>query len=418
MKNWALNTMLPEPEGGWAKVKICHVIDLYEPYAGGGSGTYTQRIASRMAEKHQVIVITQKPYCGLASLTPEIEVRGKVKVYRFYPLNFYFTYSAGKAPVWIKPFWHLFNLWNPHPYWIIKRILKKEKPDIVHTHTIGGFSLSVYSAIKSSGYPHIRTLHGYALLSPWSALMRRGRIIQKFNLWERQFMRVTRFFSKSVDLALFPSQFIMDMHLKNNFFPNSRCLKLPIGIELDSNEKTGKDYQTIDILYTGGLIEAKGVYTLIESFKQLSSNNIRLHITGRGYYEQELKLLAGSDTRILFHGFVTSEQLDELYQQANVAVIPSLFYENAPAVILESFRAGTPVIGSNIGGIPEIIDDGYNGRLFAAGDSDELKDILENLISNPAELKRLGEGAAKSVKKYDINEHTKKLVELYEEIRS
>ena len=226
-------------------MKICHIIDLYEPYAGGGSGTYTRRIAHRMAEQNEVTVITQQPYRGLASLKPEIEADGKVKVYRFFPLNLYFTYSAGTAPGWMKPFWHLFNLWNPHPYYAIKRILQMEKPDIVHSHTIGGFSLAAYPAIKSAGCPHVATLHGYALLSPWSALMRRGKVIQKFNLWERQFMRATRFFSKSVDMALFPSRFIMDMHLNHRFFPSSKCLKLPIGVELDDTVMSAKDYQTI-----------------------------------------------------------------------------------------------------------------------------------------------------------------------------
>jgi len=210
---------------------------------------------------------------------------------------------------------------------------------------------------------------------------------------------------------------VLDMHSKNGFFPNSRCVKIPIGIELDSGEKTDKDYQTIDILYTGQLALSKGVHILIGAFKQLKENNIRLHITGKGYYEPELKRLAESDPRIIFHGFVTREQLDELYRESNVAIFPSMFYENAPAVILESFRVGTPVIGSRIGGIPELIEDGYNGRLFTAGDSKELKDILQELINNPAELKRLGDGALQSVKKHAIDKHIEELVHLYQEVK-
>lgn len=399
-------------------MKICHIVDLYEPYTGGGSGTYTQRIVSRLAGEHQVIVITQRPYHGLASLNPEIETRDKVKIYRFYPLNFYFTYSSDRAPSWIKPFWHLFNIWNPHPYFVIKGILKKEAPDVVHVHTIGGFSLAAFSATKSAGCPLIRTLHGYDLLSPWAALVRRGRIIRRFNLLERQYIRVTRFFSKSIDLALFPSQFIMDVYAKHQFFPNSRWVKLPLGIPLSSSRKMEKDRQTIDILYTGWLNESKGVHVLIESFKKLKYDNVRLHIVGRGYYEERLRVIAGPDSRIIFHGFVSPEQLDELYYQSNIAVIPSLFYENAPSVILDGFKTGVPVIGSNIGGIPEIIEDGYNGRLFEAGNSDELKNVLESLINNPSELKRLSDGALQSLKKHDFNEHVQKLAELYQEMKS
>jgi glycosyltransferase involved in cell wall biosynthesis len=398
-------------------MKICLISNLYPPYVLGGAEVYTHRIANKLAEEHQVMVITQQPFSGPGSLRAKVETENGIKVYRFYPFNFYFTYYSAQASKWKLPFWHLLNLWNPHPYFVIKGILEKEKPDVVHSHTTGGFSLSVYSAIKSSGYPHIHTCHGYALLSPWSALIRGGEPISRFNFWDRQFMKITRFFSQSVTLASAPSQFVLDIHAENGFFPNSRCIKIPIGIELDSEKKAKKDYQTIDIMYTGQLIPPKGVHVLIDAFKQLKVNNIRLHITGKGFYEPELKRLAESDPRIIFHGFVTRERLYELYRLSDVAIFPSLFYENAPAVILESFQAGTPVVGSRIGGIPEIIEGGYNGRLFTAGDSGELKEVLESLINSPAELERLSQGALESVKKYDINRHVEKLVELYTEVK-
>lgn len=397
-------------------MKICLISNLYPPNILGGAEIYVQRIARKMAHDNEVIVITQRPFSGTASLRAGAEIEDGVKVYRFYPLNVYFTGHSSRAPQWKTPFWHLFNLWNPHPYQVIRGILKKEKPDIVHSHITGGFSLSVYSAVKAFGCPHIHTCHGYALLSPWAALMRRGKTISRFNFRDRQFMKITRYFSKSTAVVSAPSQFVLDMHLNNGFFPDSKSVKIPIGIELNNEERKEKEFRTVDILYTGALIETKGAQTLIDGFRQLDSRNIRLHIVGRGYYEKELRLRAGDDNRIIFHGYVTSEQLGELQQRANVAVIPSLFLENAPSVILESFREGTPVIGSRIGGIPEFIEDGYNGRLFAPGDSAALKDVLEGLGNNPAELKRLGNGATKSLKKHDINEHIKQLVELYREV--
>jgi len=74
---------------------------------------------------------------------------------------------------------------------------------------------------------------------------------------------------------------------------------------------------------------------------------------------------------------------------------------------------GTPVIGSGIGGIPELIEDGYNGHLFEAGNVVELKDKLENLIKNPSELKKLEDGAFESVKKYSMDMHIRKLEKIY-----
>lgn len=110
------------------------------------------------------------------------------------------------------------------------------------------------------------------------------------------------------------------------------------------------------------------------------------------------------------------EELITLYRKANVSVVPSIWYDNSPMVIYESLTNGTPVIGSSMGGIPELIEEGYNGFLFETGNVEELKGILENLIEHPSELKRLEEGAFESVKKYDMDEHVRKLEELYKSV--
>ena len=222
--------------------------------------------------------------------------------------------------------------------------------------------------------------------------------------------------SNSINLVLAPSQFVLDMHIKNGYFANSRCMKLPLGIEIGNIHKIEKNYEIIDILYVGQVSKHKGIIALINVFKQLIHKNIKLHIVGKGKDEDEFKKMASSDKRIIFHGFVPDEELMRLYQKANLTVVPSIWYDNSPMVIYESLMNGTPVIGSRIGGIPELIEDGYNGVLFEAGNVDELKAILENLVENPDELKRLREGAFESVKKYDMDKHIKKLEKLYKDL--
>ena len=192
-------------------------------------------------------------------------------------------------------------------------------------------------------------------------------------------------------------------------------MKIPLGIELNKN-KPQKTYDTINFLYVGTLSKYKGVHVLINAFKKLEFDNIKLHIIGKGKYKDELKKIASSDQRIIFHGFVPDEELMRLYQKANITVVPSIWYDNSPVVIYESLMNGTPVLGSRIGGIPELVEDGYNGFLFEAGNADELKKVLENLIENPSKLKRLEEGAFESVKKYDMDEHIRNLEELYKGI--
>ena len=97
-------------------------------------------------------------------------------------------------------------------------------------------------------------------------------------------------------------------------------------------------------------------------------------------------------------------------------MVPSIWYDIAHGVICESFNYGIPVIGSRIGGIPELIEDGYNGYLFEAGNEQELKNALDRLINNPQELKRLETGAFESRKKYDIEDHINHLETLFKEL--
>ena len=177
-----------------------------------------------------------------------------------------------------------------------------------------------------------------------------------------------------------------------------------------------KDYEVINILYTGGLTKHKGVHILINAFKQLKQENVRLHVVGKGFDMDEMKKLAGGDLRIIFHGFVSNKDLSTLRDTANISVVPSIWYDIAHGVICESFNYGIPVIGSRIGGIPELIEDGYNGYLFEAGNEQELKNALDRLINNPQELKRLETGAFESRKKYDIEDHINHLETLFKEL--
>lgn len=399
------------------KVKICLISNLYNPYILGGAEIYVEQIAKYLANDNEVVIITTKPYNSLNSLKPSVELHNNIKIYRYYPLNIYYTYNAKQTTYLIKPIWHAIDLWNPHSYFIIKKILKKEKPDIVHTHNLGGLSLSTFSAIKLLRIPHVHTLHDYAFLCPRATLLKNNGDICKYpNILCKKYRYLKKVLSYSPNIVTAPSQFVLNMHTKNAYLSNSKCIKLPLGIEINQNQKLEKDYNTIDILFVGQIVKHKGVQILIEAFNKLDYNNIKLHIVGKGPDLEEFKKLAGNNKRIEFCGFVPNENLKELYEQANVVVLPSLWYDNSPVVIYESFKYGTPVIGSNIGGIPELVEEGYNGFLFEVGKVDELKNLIELLIQNSRKLKELSKNALKYIKNFDIKKHIIKLEKIYSDI--
>lgn len=396
-------------------MKICHISSFYPPLIFGGAEIYVERISTKLAQQgHEVIVITTD---SSISIKPSIEKIDGVKIYRLHPLNIYAIYNTLSKPNIIKPFWYLIDLFNIQSYMHIKKILKNEKPDIVHVHNFKGFSFA-FDAVKSQNLPLIFTVHDYFLECFKENLFRSSHTIcENPPMLCRLYIGIQKFLKDNKpDIVTAPSQFVIDKLRDDGFFGTTITTKLALGIELGDNAKFQKDCGTIDILFVGRLNIYKGVQILISAFKQLQCKNIHLHIVGEGKDMEELKKFSCNSNNISFYGFVSEDMLLELYRKANIAVVPSIWYETFGIVIIESFKYGTPVIASNIGGFPELVKNGYNGFLFEAGNADELKNILENLIKNPHELNRLSDNAFESAKKYSMDEHTKKLINLYEEL--
>ena len=141
-------------------MKICYISSFYPPLIFGGAEIYVERVSTKLAQQgHEIIVITTH---STISIKPSIEKINGVKIYRLHPLNIYAIYNTLSKPNIIKPLWYLIDLLNIHSYMIIKNILRKEKPDIVHVHNFKGFSFA-FDAVKSLNLPLIFTMHDYFL---------------------------------------------------------------------------------------------------------------------------------------------------------------------------------------------------------------------------------------------------------------
>jgi glycosyltransferase involved in cell wall biosynthesis len=394
-------------------MKICIVSNLYNPFVLGGAEKFAERLAGYLSQEHEVTVVTTSPNCGI---WPSFESVDKIQIIRFNPLNVYHTYYADQTSPILKPLWHGIDMWNPHSYVILKRILTNLKPDVVHTNNLGGLSTSTFSAIKSQDIPHVHTLHDYQLLSPWSTLIRKGKTIQHFNFFDKKYISVKKRLCEHVSVVTAPSQFIINLHSQQGFFLKAMKKIIPLAVEPNDALVTIKQHDLIDILYVGTLVHHKGVHVLIDAFKAIEAANIRLHILGKGVAEPELKIMASQDPRIAFYGYVSDDVRGDLYRKANIVVVPSIWYDNSPTVIRESFSFGTPVIGSDIGGIPELINDGVNGLLFEPGNVDELKEKLLTLCQNVGLLKSMEMNITHSEKKQTLTEQISIVSKIYSDI--
>jgi glycosyltransferase involved in cell wall biosynthesis len=167
-------------------------------------------------------------------------------------------------------------------------------------------------------------------------------------------------------------------------------------------------------LYFGRLSLEKGVSTLIRA---AVSSGTKLKIVGTGPIEGELKGLArGSNVEFL--GFKSGTELWNIVRDARAVVLPSEWYENAPMSVLEAYALGKPVIGANIGGIPEMLEDDETGWSFESGNSDDLSRVMRQVSGlSPRSIEEIGGACRKLVEEeFSAHRYSASMQSLYSEI--
>lgn len=160
------------------------------------------------------------------------------------------------------------------------------------------------------------------------------------------------------------------------------------------------------ILYFGRFSKEKGIQTLIDTCRSLP--NIQFVFAGNGPLENEVNKVPN----IRNVGFQSGDRLEQLIRKAKFSIYPSEWYENCPFSVMESQMFGTPVIGADIGGIPELIELNRTGLLFESGNKDDLSEKITSLWENETMLKKYSENC-KDIKFDTIAEYCDKLMNIY-----
>ena len=160
------------------------------------------------------------------------------------------------------------------------------------------------------------------------------------------------------------------------------------------------------VLYFGRYSKEKGIETLIQVCKQL--NDIPFVFAGTGPLESELSGIPN----VRNVGFQRGKALEKLIREARFSIYPSEWYENCPFSVMESQMYGTPVLGADIGGIPELIEAGKTGTLFESGNANDLKEKIQTLWSDRALTDQYMENC-KSIRFDTIEDYYKKLIPIY-----
>ena len=313
-----------------------------------------------------------------------------------------------------------------------KKLLDDFKPDVVHLNNVHTQLSPVMAELAHQrGIKVVWTLHDYKLLCPRYDCLKNGNTIcetcfngDKKACLDNKCMKGSKLASfigykeavtwnrerleASTDVFICPSQFMADKMVQGGF-SKSKMQTLCNFIDVEKCKFSSTDgTNDVELLpkkedyycFIGRLSHEKGAKTLIEAANQLP---YKLVIIGGGPLMDELKSVA--HTNIEFVGFKQWDDIKQLVGKARFSVIPSEWYENNPLSVIEAQCLGTPVLGANIGGIPELTD-----YTFSSGNIADLKTKIEKMWNSELDYQQI---ASDAQHRYDAETYYDKLINIY-----
>lgn len=311
----------------------------------------------------------------------------------------------------------------------MRRLLKDERPDLVHVHNLYPLlSPSILVACRARSVPVVLTLHNYGLTCPTWYHLYKGRTCERClggreywcvfkncrdNLFEsvgyalraavaRRFDLFTRNTTLFVALTAFAKQ-----RLIGAGFPGDRIVVVPNGVPVPARaaEPSNGRY----IAFAGRLSPEKGADVLVAA---AGYSGLPVRIAGGG--PARPGLVRDASPNVEFMGLLDPTGVGALYRAARFVVVPSRWFEGFPTVITEAMSYGLPVIASNIGGLPEMVEDGVTGLLFEPGNANDLVSKMRLLWENSDLCGKMGKaGRERVMREYSEDRYYERLMGVY-----
>lgn len=373
-------------------------VNNYAHVRGGSDRCFLDLVALLAARGHRVRALATRPPNGASPLAlPAEDVRLLEPV------------------VLERP--GLADLWRFHWSRAARRAVEgwlsgADRPELAHLHiTYGQITSSILAPLRRAGIPVVQTLHEYRLACPVSTFVSGGAICEACRprrFWRAlprrcnrgSFARTLVSVSEStlaralgaaeIDLFLTPSEFLRGKMIAHGI-PAERLLTLPNFVDaerLAPARGPGEHF-----LYAGRLERLKGLFTLLDAAAEVRELPLYLAGDGEARAELEARVRAEGLGHVHFVGHQDADSLAALVAGARAVIVPSEWYENLPLAVLEAMARARAVIGTRIGGIPELVTEGETGWLVEPGDAAGLAECLRRAARDGAECERLGRRA-------------------------
>ena len=314
------------------------------------------------------------------------------------------------------------------------QLLDRFHPDVVHFQHLAHLSVSLIPLAASLGYPTVLSLHDFFFPCHRNHLIdAQNRLCPGPDRGERcvpclegfgtpeEIRRRFAYMAQALqapDVVLSPSAFLAEKMLSYFPFLRERLRIVPLGVKpVPARARQPQPGAPLRILYVGFLFPPKGAHVLIEAVTGLSPDAFEVSLYGassslwQSYGERVRAAAQGLPVR--FYGPYAHDQLPSILSSHDVLVMPGICEETFSIITREALMAGLPVVATRRGALPEVIQDGVNGLLFAAEDAADLRRCLARLIAEPDFLERLP-SVAPPVK--TVEEYAGEMEALYTEI--
>jgi glycosyltransferase involved in cell wall biosynthesis len=317
-------------------------------------------------------------------------------------------------------------------------MLNAVRPDIAHLQSIHAhITPSVIHELAAHQVPIVWTLHDYKLICPNTHLLAHGSICEACRggafyhallkrckkssraasavvtaeAYLHRALRITRLVHRFVS----PSRFLIDKFAEFGW-SRSRLVHIRNFLEhrhFIQERAAERGY----VLYLGQVEPWKGLRHLLDAMERLPGTELRVAGEGSDRTTCERLVAERGLSNVRFLGRLSMYQVQEAIDGSSVGVVPSVCYENCPYTVMEFMAAGKPVVASNLGGIPELVEDGKTGFLVPPGDSAYLARSIGELIEKPAVRAAMGEVARRRAGEWFAPErHYEAVSALYQDL--
>lgn len=332
----------------------------YYPNLKGGAEHSVKLLAENLAKKDHNVAVFSIDSISAHSINKD--VINNVVIYRGTgnKYNIRKAYDKSQNNFFTKIKNKILEIYNPSIKKELDFVYKDFNPDIIHCNCIAGISLYALDFFKNKNIPIVYTVRDYFLDSPKNIIEN----IYSINILYRFILKCYRFFSKKktkkVNAFTAPSDFVLKYMLNHNYFSKANITQtivncIDFNIEDIKEQITKKNnHLPQTLMYAGSIVNVKGIIPMVNAFMNTNIKST-FYICGDGPLSNWIKECAQKDNRIQFLGKLKPEEIENIYKQSDIIIVPSLWDEPFGRVVIEGAKYGLVVLGSNNGGIPEII---------------------------------------------------------------